>query len=265
MTQKITKIIIFALGLIIIFTVFLFMLHQVSLNPQQLQSKLVQQCESELAKQSTDFQVCKISENKLNFLTESNLDTEIRPSDKFIISLNLPRLFSNYLTDPSNQVLAKNTSSEDSISVCFVLYPVLVPFHLGNPSNFNVPQQEVDRLSQQYLDEFKWSSTTALELDQVRDGSNIVCSKPFKITEGKIVSFNFSLPKLDFFHLVIMQRGYIDMDIQQYGVKVLLAGSDFTNNQNSSVRIDVENNIEQNYAQMVPMGIFKHQINTTNF
>jgi hypothetical protein len=170
----------------------------------------------------------------------------------------------NALTGQSIQSIFPN----EPISLCFGLYPVFISSHIDTLFNSETSKQEIDRLFQQYIDELQWKAVSSLQFNLFSNGSNAICTRPFKITEAAPVSFILSLPNFDFFHSVFLaEKNKTDLDIQQYGVKMLLANATFTNNQLLNPNMDImdsETNFEQNYSQMIPLVIFRHQINFSN-
>jgi hypothetical protein len=216
-----------------------------------ISNQLLKQCETEMTNRSIDFQVCKIEKNKIIFLTEQDLNTAIKPSDSFILSINLSKIISQKVT------------TTNPISVCAVLYPILVPSHLENKlSDLYPSSQQINDIFKQYQTSFKWYSNTTLELVQPKNLANMVCSKPFQSENAKVITFVISLPQSTFFNSVITaEGGKMDLDIQNYGVKLLLANATFIQNQTTSDNVNIAANIFQNYAQMIPVGIFRHNIN----
>ena len=218
--------------------------------------KLTSECEKNLKKQNTDFQVCKIKKNNLIFVSSDNLDKAITPSDKFIISLNLSKLLSSSRENALTNEAIKKLSPNELSSLCFAVYPVFVPRHFQ--SYFS--GQEIQDALQQYFNEFQWKVTTSLSLHSLKNNSNVICTDPFKIkvsAPSRFISFQLSLPSQDFFH-----AGIVDLDLYQYGVKVLLANKQFVNNQLSGM--NMEDNILQNNNKIIPLAIFKHWINFVN-
>lgn len=249
MSQKTNKIIVLValLGVIVFIIISFWRLKSspVSLSEQ----KLVSQCEQELKKQNKDFQVCKINSNNITFLNENNLDKEIKPGDRFIISINLPEILKT--KSATNRQLDEAIASDKPISVCTVIYPVFISSHFNNLS-----EQEIETLLKQYQKEFSWKLISSLSFDKPVDETNISCTNPFKINEAKLVSFIFSLPTQGTFYSI--ERGIVDLDIHQYGVKLLLTNNKFIDNQ--FAKVDLGSNITQNYNQMNPLTIFRHWV-----
>jgi len=257
MSQKRNKIIIWVVvALLAVFL--LILLTKVKTSPFGLrENKLVSQCEAQLEKQNTDFQVCKIEKNNLNFVSQGNLDKAIRPADELIVSLDVAKLLSKSQENTLTSKTIQKISSDEPSSLCFVMYPVFVPSHFQKYSS----AEETKIALRQYLNEFQWKAITSLRLHSLKKGSNVACTESFKIgnlkNSNKLVSFILSLPDSSFF-----QKGIIDGDLHQYGVKVLLANKRFVNNQLSGMNI--EDNVLQNSRQMIPLAIYKHWINFIN-
>jgi hypothetical protein len=254
MSQKTNKIIILValLGVIVFIIISFWRLKSgpVSLSEQ----KLVSQCEQELKKQNKDFQVCKINSNSITFLNENDLDKEIKPGDRFIISVNLPEILKTNALDiksTTNRQLDEAIASDKPISVCTVLYPVFISSHFKNLSD-----QEIEILLKKYQEGFSWKLISSLLFNKPFDETNISCTNPFKVNETKIISFIISLPTQGTFYSI--ERGIIDPDFHQYGVKILLANNKFIDNQ--FAKVDLGSNITQNYNQMNPLTIFQHWV-----
>lgn len=211
--------------------------------------KLISRCEQELKRQKRDFQVCKIDSTGIKFLSENDLDKEIKPSDRFIISMDLQKILMTKST--VIQQLNEAMVSDKPISVCMVLYPVFISSQFKNLSD-----QEINNLLKQYQEGFNWKLVSSLPFNKPSEQTNVSCTNPFKINEAKLVSFVFSLPTQGTFYSI--EKGIVNLDIHQYGLKILLANKRFTDNQIAN--IDLGTNITQNYNQMNPLAIFKHWI-----
>jgi hypothetical protein len=254
MSQKTNKIIVLIalLGVIVLIIISFWRLKSspVSLSEQELISR----CEQELKRQEIDFQICKIDSTGIKFLSESDLDKEIKPSDRFVISVNLQKiLITNALNIKStvNQQLDEAIVSDKPISVCTVLYPVFISSQFTNLSD-----QEINILLKQYQERFDWKLVSSLLFNKPSEETNVSCTNPFKINEAKLVSFVFSLPTQGTFYSI--EKGIVNPDIHQYGLKILLANKRFTDNQLAN--IDLGTNTTQNYNQMNPLTIFRHWI-----
>lgn len=278
MSQKRNKIIILITLIIVIVIGALLIVNKARVSlPER---DLVKQCEQELQKTNKDIQVCKINNdilkeknigkrfpvilhpsNNLEFINDSLLDNSVKPSDKIIISLNIKNiLMKNLLVNQSNTNKQLQTSfvTDKPISLCAVVYPVIITDKLNN-----LTEQEKELALKQYQDNFKWEFfNSSLDFTKITDNSNVICSAPFIIknqikNNSNNLSFLLNLPPKNI--LMFIGGGILTPDMTQYGIKLLLANPSFIDNQNNKT-ISLQENLRQNYSQMVPLIISRHWI-----
>lgn len=231
--------------------------------------KLSLQCEDNISKNNiSPYSVCLISKNhkKITQLkNEAELNTKIFPSSSFIISLNLHKILDLYNVSHYSSAPKPNGGNLTKKSFCFVFYPIPLITIAGNG-------QESYNQIQNFYKEFKIIPTTTNNIGFSTDKTlpNIICTNP--VSFSPTISFALTLPNSNTFLPFLLSMSHrgnntnLDslLDLKQYGVKVLLANSQFVSGiQNSPDNF--RKILENNYSQMKPLTIIRYNINNTYY
>ena len=251
-TQKRNKIIIIAslIILVIVISGTISYLHFFPLN------LVIKQCENTLSRNTNGYSICKIvsRNNRIRLLkSDDELNSEIYPTARYIISLNLEKLLQNY-----NKSLVTNEPQ----SFCFAFYPVPVI----KDGTFELSFDRI-KLFYQSFEIKTLSSYKLMPKDDLI--YNVICTQPDKKLQN--ISFFISLPNSDIFapfalsHLSLMNSTAEENipDFAKYGVKVLLANKEFMDNFYS--KIEFRTNLGDNYGKMEPLLILQNRLNFTYY
>lgn len=254
--QKRNKIIVFG-GVIILGLILIGSFWYYSISGANIK-KFTDQCEKELSNSERGYAICSIDKGSrvTRLTTEEDLNTKIHPTSKFIISLNLEKILQNF-----NSQLPL----EKPESFCFVFYPV--PIVKGSESSQMINNQQSFDKIESFYQTFTikaFSSYKFMSADKLVH--NVICTQPSNKLQK--ISFVISLPNSDAFltFLPIFNPeigiepdvGAQTEDVNQYGIKVLLANREFVDNFSST---DFRTNLENNYGKMTPLLVLKYHLN----
>lgn len=229
MPQRITKIIVFVLGLIIIIGVFIFALCSSFNKQKSTDQKLIAQCEKKLDIPKNIFgtppihTICKVEKNNIKQINTAQNTSDLKPNDTVIISLNLQALINAKWNNPYNATTTSKPKNNE-ITICFVVYPVLMKDYM-----INYTEQEYNSFYSHYL--WKIYPSDILNLDS--KGDNFICTKSQPINGYRKVSILLKIPSTD-----DLIKGY--NDTRSYGIKVVLVPEEL-NNSNLTSDIIINN------------------------
>jgi hypothetical protein len=244
MTQKITKIIIFVLGLIIIIGVFILSLSGKFSKPiLSSENSLARECARLLETVNSSGvlisyteKVCKITSGILNKkVQEIQPNESIKPGDHIILSVNLP----NIMVKPQNIFTKEEIEKpkDDFYTLCFVAYPNLVQTQYigaGTVKAF-------------YQNDF-WQMLSNKTLEISNSGDSYICTKPLSIESYSKISFLLTIPPEK-----LLKLG--DANSRSYGIKIVLIPQTNTDISESLKNISL-NIFDKNTDKITPIYLY---------
>jgi len=154
--------------------------------------------------------VCKVEGGAIMaFSSDADLNSEIKPGDKVVISVNLADILQRDWTNVSTGEAVEKPAAQTRL--CFATYPVLMEENMPGYPNFD------EGANDRFYESRAWSFYPISLFDPALGGDNFACSHLLPLSEfSPKVSFALRIPPEDL--LALDQKAF---RTGSYGVKIV--------------------------------------------